>query len=160
MSQGYPEPTEMEIMEFPVTVDDALGHLIVAHDGPLTWDQLKAIKCLVWGNETRAIEVYPASADVVNSDNFRHLWRLGADDFWARWSRARPLSAAFTRHGMRPMAKRKSPGICGNDAGRFRHRSFRRYRPQSSGLARAESFTIGTGDVCRYVPPALTVLQP
>lgn len=81
MRQDYPEPVETDILGFHVTVDDTLGHLMVAHDGSLTWDQLQAIKGLVWGAETRAIEVYPANSNVVNNGNFRHLWRLGADDF-------------------------------------------------------------------------------
>lgn len=81
MRHDYPEPTEANILGFHVTIDDTLGHLIVAHDGSLTWDQLQAIKCEVWGDDTRAIEVYPAAADVVNNGQYRHLWRLGADDF-------------------------------------------------------------------------------
>lgn len=81
MHHDYPEPVQTMIMGFQVTVDDTLGHLMVAHDGALTWDQLQAIKCRVWGDEARAIEVYPARSAVVNSGNFRHLWRLGADDF-------------------------------------------------------------------------------
>lgn len=81
MQHDYPDPIETEVMGFAVMVDEALGHLTVTHDGSLTWDQLQGIKCAVWGNEARAIEVYPASADVVNNGQFRHLWRLGADDF-------------------------------------------------------------------------------
>lgn len=60
---------------------EALGHLIVKHNGLITWDQLQAVKNEVWGPDTRAIEVYPAQDDVVNGGNIRHLWRLGAGDF-------------------------------------------------------------------------------
>lgn len=67
--------------EFEVQVDVTLGHLWVEHDGSITWDQLQAIKCAVWGNEARAIEVYPAQSQIVNSKNIRHLWRLGPTDF-------------------------------------------------------------------------------
>lgn len=81
MQHDYPDPIETCILGFLVTIDDTLGHLIVAHDGALTWDQLQAIKCNVWGDDARAIEVYPAAADVVNNGQYRHLWRLGADDF-------------------------------------------------------------------------------
>ena len=66
---------------FPALVDDALGHLMVAHSGAITWDQLQAVKNAVWGPQTRAIEVYPRASDVVNNGQFRHLWRLGEDDF-------------------------------------------------------------------------------
>ena len=66
---------------FEVTHDPQLGWLMVSHDGSLTWDQLQAIKNDVWGKAARAIEIYPADGDVVNSGNYRHLWRLGADDF-------------------------------------------------------------------------------
>jgi len=57
------------------------GHLSVEHDGSITWDQLQAIKCMAWGDEARAIEVYPAQGQLVNSRNMRHLWRLGPNDF-------------------------------------------------------------------------------
>ena len=66
---------------FEVTVDRQLGHLMVAHDGTITWDQLQAIKTAVWGEDARAIEVYPVNGAVVNSGNYRHLWRLGKGDF-------------------------------------------------------------------------------
>lgn len=69
------------IHEFAVHVDVAQGHLWVEHGGTITWDQLQAIKCAVWGDEARAIEVYPAQTQIVNSRNIRHLWRLGATDF-------------------------------------------------------------------------------
>lgn len=64
-----------------VLIDNGIGHLMVAHDGAITWDELQAIKNEVWGPEARAIEVYPRQGDLVNSGNFRHLWRLGEGDF-------------------------------------------------------------------------------
>lgn len=70
-----------ERFSYEVHVDNAIGHLWVIHDGKVTWDQLQEIKNDVWGHMTRAIEVYPASADVVNSLQCRHLWRLGEMDF-------------------------------------------------------------------------------
>jgi hypothetical protein len=69
------------VLGFPVQVDDKLGHLIVEHDGAIAWDQLQAIKDAVWGEEARAIEVYPRASDVVNAGQFRHLWRLGDREF-------------------------------------------------------------------------------
>lgn len=58
-----------------------LGHLIVEHDGSITWDQLQIVKNEIWGEAARAIEVYPVQADIVNTGNYRHLWRLGRGDF-------------------------------------------------------------------------------
>jgi hypothetical protein len=58
-----------------------MGHIAVAHDGSISWDQLQAIKNAVWGADARAVEVYPRQIDLVNSGNFRHLWRLGQGDF-------------------------------------------------------------------------------
>jgi hypothetical protein len=81
MQHDYPDPVEMDAMGFAVMVDDRLGHLAVAHDGTITWDQLQAIKNLVWGVDARAIEVYPVQPSVVNNTQMRHLWRLGKDDF-------------------------------------------------------------------------------
>lgn len=66
---------------FEVHVDDTIGHLWVLHDGSITWDQLQDIKNNIWGAAARAIEVYPAESDVVNSLHCRHLWRLGPADF-------------------------------------------------------------------------------
>lgn len=72
---------QFDAYDFEVNVDVELGHLWVIHDGTITWDQLQAIKNLAWGERARAIEVYPAEADVVNTLNCRHLFRLGAMDF-------------------------------------------------------------------------------
>ncbi len=72
---------ERIVLGLAVMVDLQLGHLMVAHDGTITWDQLQAIKNEVWGRDARAIEVYPAAGDLVNAGNFRHLWRLGEGDF-------------------------------------------------------------------------------
>lgn len=66
---------------FEVHEHKALGHLWVIHNGSITWDQLQEIKSWVWGADARAIEVYPADSQVVNSINCRHLWRLGESDF-------------------------------------------------------------------------------
>lgn len=71
----------LTIAGFKVTVDDQLGHLMIAHDGRITWDEIQRIKNEVWGRDARAIEVYPRERDVVNSGNYRHLWRLGEGDF-------------------------------------------------------------------------------
>ncbi|MFT6444507.1 MAG: hypothetical protein ACJA1J_000744 [Sulfitobacter pontiacus] len=70
-----------EIRGFKVHVDDLLGLLSVSHPGAISWDDLQYIKNMVWGEQIRAIEIYPAQADVVNSRNMRHLWRLGKHDF-------------------------------------------------------------------------------
>ena len=43
----------------------------------LTWEELQDVKCAVWGDKV-AVEVYPASADVVNLRHTRHLWHTGA----------------------------------------------------------------------------------
>ena len=71
----------LDICGYSVTVNDQLGHMEVAHDGSMSWDRLQEIKTIVWGADARAIEVYPRASDVVNSGNFRHLWRLGEGDF-------------------------------------------------------------------------------
>jgi hypothetical protein len=81
MAQDYPAPIEVHILGFDVLVDNRLGHLAVTHDGTITWDKLQEIKNKVWGQNSRAIEVYPVQSDVVNNAPMRHLWRLGADDF-------------------------------------------------------------------------------
>ena len=84
---------------------EALGHLIVRHDGTITWDQLQAVKNEVWGPDVRAIEVYPVQGDVVNAGNMRHLWRLGGGDFCPDMLRHNPPMPAdetdslCARHG-------------------------------------------------------------
>lgn len=76
-----PDIIQLEVCGYEVNVDLQIGHLWVLHDGKITWDQLQTIKNTVWGRDARAIEVYPAACDVVNTLNCRHLWRLGASDF-------------------------------------------------------------------------------
>lgn len=70
-----------QVMGFDVQVDSKLGHLVVSHDGTITWEQLQQIKNVVWGGHARAIEVYPVQANVLNKGNIRHLWLLGRNDF-------------------------------------------------------------------------------
>lgn len=70
-----------ELYGFKVLLDVRQGHLIVEHDGTITWEQLAAIKTAHWGQDARAIEVYPADRDILNKGNIRHLWRLGPNDF-------------------------------------------------------------------------------
>ena len=45
-------------------------------DDGLTWDELQRIKFELGYGDCQAIEFYPASLDVVNSANMRHLWIL------------------------------------------------------------------------------------
>ena len=78
---SYQETVTALINGFEVMIDPQLGHLAVTHDGTITWDQLQEIKNIVFGTTARAIEVYPAAADVVNNASIRHLWLLGNDDF-------------------------------------------------------------------------------
>jgi len=42
------------------------------------WDDLQAIKNKVGYPDSDALEVYPASSDVVNVANMRHLWVMPA----------------------------------------------------------------------------------
>jgi hypothetical protein len=47
---------------------------IQRHDGErLTWGELQAIKCSIWGDRV-AIEVYPAASVAVGLRHTRHLW--------------------------------------------------------------------------------------
>lgn len=76
-----PDVRDFEVLGFKCTLDATLGHLMVRHDGAVTWDQLQAVKNAVWGAETRAIEVYPAVENAVTNEPMRHLWRLTAGEF-------------------------------------------------------------------------------
>ncbi|MGR3468430.1 MAG: DUF7694 domain-containing protein [Shimia sp.] len=69
-------PSVTSITEFK-----PIGHLMVEHDGSVTWDELQRVKNAVWGEGARAIEVYPAEMMVVNAASIRHLWRLGYHDW-------------------------------------------------------------------------------
>lgn len=64
-----------------VLLDTIIGHLVVYHDGQISWETLQNIKSDVWGKNSRAVEVYPAETNVVNRVNARHLWLLGDGDF-------------------------------------------------------------------------------
>ncbi|MEL7113993.1 MAG: hypothetical protein AAGP08_00130 [Pseudomonadota bacterium] len=73
---------EFKALGFQCSENVDLGHLCVEHDGAITWDQLQAIKCIAWGRDAVAIEVYPPDAHVVNTRCMRHLWRLGVGEFY------------------------------------------------------------------------------
>ncbi|MGR3435260.1 MAG: DUF7694 domain-containing protein [Shimia sp.] len=61
--------------------DTQTGHLMVEHDGTVTWDELQRVKSAIWGEETRGVEYYPADFHVVNGASIRHIWRLGYHDW-------------------------------------------------------------------------------
>jgi hypothetical protein len=47
---------------------------IQRHDGErMTWEELQAVKCAIWGDRM-AIEVYPAASVAVGLRHTRHLW--------------------------------------------------------------------------------------
>lgn len=71
--------------------DELRGLLSVEHDGTITWDELQDIKNQYWGPETAAIEVYPPKSLVVNSLPMRHLWKLGATDWWPDLTGQKPM---------------------------------------------------------------------
>lgn len=75
------DPEDITVLGFSCRHDRRLGLLSVAHDGSIGWEELQAIKDAVWGAECRAIEVYPRRSALVNTGNWRHLWRLGEADF-------------------------------------------------------------------------------
>lgn len=91
--------------------DGRLGLLSVEHDGTICWDELQDIKNEICGEEAAAIEVYPPVDRVVNNIAMRHLWLLGADDWWPDLAREgepavsglrdRYLAAQITAKGAR-----------------------------------------------------------
>lgn len=49
---------------------------LAIHQGEgLSWEALDAIKCLLWGDDACAVEVYPPRSQVINEAPTRHLWR-------------------------------------------------------------------------------------
>ncbi|MER8765848.1 hypothetical protein [Mesorhizobium sp. M0968] len=78
-----------------IYLDRQLGLLSIEHDGTIAWDELQAIKNRMIGEKTTAIEIYPPADRVVNNIAMRHLWMLGADDWWpdlGREGTAKPVS--------------------------------------------------------------------
>lgn len=74
-----------------VHLDGARGLLSVEHDGSITWDELQELKNMHFGSEAVAIEVYPPDSLVVNSLPMRHLWKLGAGDYWPDLTGRKPI---------------------------------------------------------------------
>lgn len=74
-----------------VHLDEPRGLLSVEHDGTITWDELQALKNEHFGPQAAAIEVYPPDSHVVNSLPMRHLWRLGAGDYWPDLTGQQPV---------------------------------------------------------------------
>jgi len=65
-----------------VLLDELRGLLSVEHNGSITWDELQELKNEDFGADAVAIEVYPPNSHVVNSLPMRHLWKLGAGEYW------------------------------------------------------------------------------
>ncbi|OYR25665.1 DUF7694 domain-containing protein [Brucella pseudogrignonensis] len=65
-----------------VLLDELRGLMSVEHDGTITWDELQELKNKYFGPDVVAIEVYPPHSNVVNSLPMRHLWKLGAGEYW------------------------------------------------------------------------------
>lgn len=65
-----------------ILLDELRGLLSVEHDGTITWDELQALKNEYFGRDAVAIEVYPPHSHVANSLPMRHLWKLGAGEYW------------------------------------------------------------------------------
>lgn len=62
--------------------DVNLPYIEIEHDGGITFDEMQEIKNTIWGKEAVAIEVFPPQSLLVNTGNFRHIWKLGDKDFW------------------------------------------------------------------------------
>lgn len=77
-----PRIRHLTVRGWDVQVNDDLGHMVVQIGAGISWSELWAIKNQVWGKEASAIEVYPPARFLVNNVPLRHLWRLGATDFW------------------------------------------------------------------------------
>lgn len=75
------EPKNIRVLGYVVMVDNQLGHLMIKYGGVMQWTEIQAIKDEVWGVEARAIEVYPARSQLIDHGEYRHLWRLGPNDF-------------------------------------------------------------------------------
>ena len=58
------------------------GLLSIEHDGTVTWDEMQEIKNDLFGRDACAIEIYSPQDRVVNNLPMRHLWLLGAADWW------------------------------------------------------------------------------
>jgi hypothetical protein len=43
-----------------------------------TWYELQHMKCLAFGSHARAVEVFPAQAELYDTANMRHLWAVPA----------------------------------------------------------------------------------
>ena len=79
MSRSTTEP-KIDTSDYETQVNFSRGfvHLrIRRHDGkPVNcdWDTIQAIKNQALGEDSTAIEFYPARSNVVNEANYRHLW--------------------------------------------------------------------------------------
>lgn len=94
-----------------VTLDKSRGLLSVEHNGSITWDELQALKNEHFGPQAAAIEVYPPDSDVVNSLPMRHLWKLGAGDYWPDLTGTKPVGDLSLRD--RDLLLRAELGLLG-----------------------------------------------
>lgn len=52
--------------------------LAIHHGERLSWEDLNAIKRVIWGDDVTAVEVFPRQSEVINLRPTRHLWRSDA----------------------------------------------------------------------------------
>lgn len=94
-----------------VHLDEPRGLLSIEHNGSISWDELQAIKNEHFGPEAAAIEVYPPDSHVVNSLPMRHLWKLGAGDYWPDLTGTKPVGDLSLRD--RDLLLRAQLGLLG-----------------------------------------------
>ena len=71
----YPHPEIIEIHHNAIW-----GHIWIEHKGIISWETMQIVKNYVWGKNVVAVEMFPKDFNVVNSGNFRHLWRMRDGD--------------------------------------------------------------------------------
>lgn len=59
-----------------IWLDTDIDRIEIEHTGGLIWDDMQAVKNHVWGEDASAIEVFPPKSEVINTGNYRHLWRV------------------------------------------------------------------------------------
>jgi hypothetical protein len=58
-----------------------IRHIDVDKDVQPTFYELQMLKCIAFGGDAIAIEIYPRQCDLFDGQNQRHLWKIEIDEF-------------------------------------------------------------------------------
>jgi hypothetical protein len=58
-----------------------IRHVNIDEDVQPTFYEMQILKCIAFGGDSIAVEIYPRQKDLFDGQNQRHLWKIELDEF-------------------------------------------------------------------------------